>query len=114
MTSEVKDAEQELCSLCCHNLSQQTPEVSTDDLYREVLCFGKFSALQQVSELHSGTKAAYSFKANFLYALASFRATTTTPVLICHQVVPNDLPVNQVKCYLKLPVPPGHSICFLH
>jgi len=114
MTTEVKDREKKFCSLCFHNLSQQAHEVSTDDLYPEVLCLGKLSVLQQDSELCSGTKAAYSYKANFLYPPASFRATTTTPVLILHPIVPKDLPVNQVKCNLKLPFPPGNSIQVLY
>lgn len=42
------------------------------------------------------------------------RATIATPVLIFRQVVPKKLLLTQEKCNLKLPAPPGHSVCFLH
>lgn len=108
-TSGVKAAEQELCSLCSHSLSQQAPKASTADLQRQVLCLRKFSALHHVSEEPRGTQAAHAFKANLLYPLESFRATTTTPVSIRHQVAP----INQVKSNLELSVPLGYSMFFV-
>lgn len=112
-TSEVKAAEQELCSLCGHSRSQQAPKASTADLQRQVLCLRKFSALQHVSEDPRGSQAAHAFKANLLYPLASFRATTATPASIRHQVAPRDLPINQLKSNSELSVPLGYSMFFV-